>query len=142
MMNDEIKIWTLRIFPNLTLSQNMGEISMVENKRGFGYIVNFRDTLTRKKQFMHLCENELKQIENENKVITNWEHLGQTYFIGKNPMDVRKAIIKYLMRMVPSRTKAALLRHTYYSLQALPHYIAVYDKIEMINNHFKQLHVT
>ena len=141
MMNDEIKIWTLRMFPNLTLSQNMGEIGMVEDRRGVGYIVNFRDTLTRKKQFMHLCENQLKRIENENEVITNWEHLGQTYFIGKNPMDIRKAIIKYLMRVVPSRTKAAL-KHTYYSSQILPYYTSVYDKIEMINNYFKQLHVT
>lgn len=141
MMNDEIKIWTLRMFPNLTLSQNMGEIGMVEDRRGVGYIVNFRDTLTRKKQFMHLCEHQLKRIENENEVITNWEHLGQTYFIGKNPMDIRKAIIKYLMRMVPSKTKAAL-KHTYYSSQTQPYYTSVYNKIEMINNYFKQLHVT
>ena len=135
-MNDEIKIWTLRWFPNLTLSQNMGEISMVGNKLGCGYVVNFRDTLTRKKQFMHLFEHQLKQIENENKVITNWEHLGQTYFIGKNPMDIRKAIIKYMRRIVPSRTKAAL-KHSYCSSQTLPYYTSVYDKVKIINDYFK-----
>ena len=85
MMNDEIKIWTLRMFPNLTLSQNMGEIGMVEDRRGVGYIVNFRDTLTRKKQFMHLFEHQLKRIENENEVIINWEHtsLGKIQWISE-----------------------------------------------------------